>query len=418
MLKLPRLLCSGLLTFFMAIAGLCCVLEGPARSQGLPPVEIPLTNQGPFVARYAGMGGASLAFADDHAAGLRNPATLGLVRSLEFAAGFNHQNADMDLTYRGTVSSTEYGKTRLSDLGFVYPFPTYRGSFVVGFSYGLLSVIDSDFLIEDEGNMEAIYEEGSMGAYAVSAAFQVTPELTLGASGILLDGNDFRERNARYEEAPGVQYSTTDADISGVTGNLGALVDLRGGLRFGLTLFLPQKIEVEGSGIDTTDFVFKDDIDLPYRIGAGLAFARSSFILAADAVFTDWTQIDYAGPLRTPDRRNAYRETVELHTGAEYLIEAPTPVRLRIGYRYQPTPYDVVQPDIFRAPDHYARAAFEKDRQYFTLGAGLLLAESVVVDAAYMHGGYERLAKGTTPRNFNEEVKDRRFLASISLRLR
>ncbi len=412
---------AGLVHCLAAVLCLGVVVPAFAQTANVP--EIPLTFRPPLAARYAGMGGASIALADDHTACLANPATLSLVRSIEFSAGFNHQDAEMETQRSTALESTDFGKTRLSHIGFAYPFPTYRGSLVVGFAYGRLSTLDSDFSqsgSRDRADFEGIYEEGGLGAYSASAALQVSPEVSIGATGTILSGSDFRERTFRTGVGPNVMslYQTTDASISGVTGSLGALVQMNSGIRVGVMLNLPESLDFEGSGTDSIDFSFSENIDIPYRIGAGLAFARSNFILGADAIYTDWTQLDYAGPLRTPDRQFAYRETVDLRLGGEVLLSLPFPLRLRAGYLYSPIPYRVLLTDIFNTPDRYEPARFEKDRQYLTAGAGVLLARSLALDVAYMHGGFRRSGERTPSQVYQEELKDNRILASLSLRLR
>lgn len=398
-----------------------------ADEENLP--EIPLTSRMPVAARYAGMGGAALAIADDYSACLANPATLGLVRAIEFAIGFTHQSGERDIRFLGDPASTEFGKTRLSHLGFAYPFPTYRGRFVLGFQYGRISSLDSDFFKEGAGSgvireQEGIYEEGSLNAYAMSAAIQVSPNVTLGATGTVLGGNDFRERTFFHETEGELisSFQSYDADITGITGSVGALVELSQGIRLGMTVNFPESIDFDGevfyedrANFEEDRYSFTDEIDMPFRLGAGLAMARSNFILAADAIFTDWTQISFAGPLRTGGRDPAYRETVEFHLGAEYLLSPPVPIRLRAGYSYQPLAYNLLLTDVVTPRYHEAR--FETDRQYITGGVGFLLGETVTMDLAYMHGGYERSAPGATNARYTEEEKDRRVLATVSLRL-
>ncbi len=400
----------------------------PAQGQNLP--EIPLTFRPPFSARYAGMGGASLAFADDHTAGLGNPATLALVRQVEFSAGFQHQEADREIDYLGHSETVDFGKTRLSHIGFAYPFPTYRGSLVVGLAYGRVGSLDTDFLMASPKNSipleEGIYEEGGLGAYVASVGFQVTRSLYIGASGTLLDGSGFREREFLYGSGEDSQseYTTQDYDANGITGSLGALADLAEGLRLGITLQLPEGLDFEGvayeeyladGDLDVDEYAFQDEIDLPYRLGAGLAFARSHIILALDAIYTDWTQIDFVGPLRTADREFAYRQTVDIRAGAELLLSDPIPVRLRAGYYLSPIPYRLVLTDVIDG--RYEEAVFDGDRKYLTVGAGVLLNESLSLDVAYMHGGFTRFGKSSTSRVFQEEERDRRLLATLSLRL-
>lgn len=403
--------------------------ETRAAAQNLP--EIPLTYRPPISARYAGMGGASLAIADDHTAAFSNPASLALVRQIEFSAGFQNQNGEREIQYFRRSEQADFGKTRLSHLGFAYPFPTYRGSLVVGFAYGRVASLDSDFFKSGAGGAinfeeEGIYEEGGLAAYVGSIGFQATRSVYLGLSGTILDGNGYREREFTYR-AGGVQesdYTTQDYDANAVTGSLGALVDLAEGLRLGLLIQLPEGLDFEGTAYEEyssgdslwiDEYGFADEIDLPYRLGAGLAFTRSHLILALDAIYADWTQISFVGPLRTADREFAYRQTVDLRAGAEFLLSSPVPLRLRAGYYISPLPYRLVLTDVYDG--RYEKAVLDGDRKYFTLGAGILLNESLSLDLAYMQGGFKRRGAESGARVFEEEERDRKLLATLSLRL-
>ncbi len=424
---------SGLLSVLAVFFAF--ITAAPSHAQSLP--EIPLTHQMPSNARYAGMGGASLAFADDHSACLANPATLALVRQIEFSAGLAKQSDKLDVSYYGHNERSTFGKARLSDLGFVYPFPTYRGSFVLGFAYSRLSSLDSDYFRSGAGGpvafeQESILESGGLGAYGASLAFQATRSISLGATGTILSGSRFGSQTLRVEAGQVVndRYTTQDVDIKAVTGTMGMLVDVARGARLGISIQLPAHLNLDGTfhgelyDGDSTfvdDFAFTDEIDLPFRVGTGLAFTHSHLVLAGDAVYTDWSTINYSGPLVSGDRREAYRETVELKLGAEYLLSAPTPIRLRAGYAFMPLPYQLLLTQ--RIPDQgeisavYEDANITQDRHYWTVGAGVLLAESLTLDVAYMDGGYTRSGKRTGATVYQEKQKDRRLLASLSMRL-
>lgn len=423
-------LISRVVPFFFAAVTAGASWGGATTAQAQQNIpEIPLTFRPPFDARYAGMGGVSIAVADDHNASISNPAALGLVRQIEFGIGFTHQKASRDVTYLGTTTRAEFGKTRLSNLGFAYPFPTYRGSFVVGGAYARLSPLDSDFYKVGRGptttlEREGIYQEGSLGAYSGSVAFQPTRAIYVGATGTILHGGNYYDRTFEYEGILGSAnfQQVQDYDITGFSGSVGALADLGVGLRMGLVLHFPEGLDLDGSETDrfpvsdSVDvFDFSDHIYLPYRLGMGLAFARPNLILAIDAIYTDWTQISFLGPLRLDNRQFAYRQTVDVHIGGEFLFSAAIPIRVRAGYALEPIPYRVVLVDVPNGI--YESAAFQRDRHYFTFGAGILLAETMTIDLAYMDGGFTRSGSTTSTTSFQEKERDRRLLASLSVRL-
>jgi hypothetical protein len=435
----------GISTISVLVLGLG--LAASASGQEVTNVpEIPLTFRTPVAARYAGMGGASIAFADDHTALFSNPATLGLVRSIEFAAGFDRQSGEMKVGFFGTEKTADFGKTRLSHLGFAYPFPTYSGSLVIGFAYGRVCGLDSAYLRQGSAGQgqerESILEDGGLSSYAAGVALEVSPNLTLGITGTILGGSSTRERSNSYDDLSYGEegYMITDTDFTGITGSLGALLNMGNGLRLGLLLQLPEGIDADVAVDDqffSSDtlctyhdhYGVSDRIELPFRLGAGLAFARKYWILAADAVYGDWRQVDYGGLMRTGEGLEAYRETIALRLGGEVLLPTALPLRLRAGYAYEPLPYQVVLTQtaigcpyapaeyLVRKP-RYEEASFQQDRQYLTFGGGILLAESFTLDVAYMYGGFERTGTESSSTLYREEQTDGRLLFSLSMRLR
>jgi long-subunit fatty acid transport protein len=246
--------------------------------------------------------------------------------------------------------------------------------------------------------------------------------VTLGATGTILGGGDYRERTFSRDTSSETidSYQEYDADISGLTGSFGVLVEMDRGVRFGATVLFPQDIDFDGVFYEEYDgyvdeFSFTDEITLPFRLGGGVALARRNLILGVDAIYTDWSQIDFAGPLRTADREFAYRETVDLHIGAEYLLSLPSALRIRAGYAYQPLAYRLLLTDVM-AP-RYEEARFDTNRHYLTFGLGMLLGETVTMDLAYIHGGYERSAVEASASRYVEEETDRRLLATLSVRV-
>jgi hypothetical protein len=153
-----------------------------------------------------------------------------------------------------------------------------------------------------------------------------------------------------------------------------------------MVLHLPEGIDVQsdddfehfstdpGDTLSSLD-AFSSRIYLPFRLGAGLAFARPHFILAADAIYADWTQIDYEGSLRTDDGFEAYRETVSLRV--EETFSRSNPVRLR-PLRVRAASHQVLcdDADWSAIEDHrdsrcpIRDLAIRPTAQYITFGAG------------------------------------------------
>jgi hypothetical protein len=389
---------------------------GPAGAQGIPP-EIPLTDRVGVGARAMGMGGAYTAAADDATALYYNPAALARVERIELSTTVFHHRIEESTDFLGRRSDKTVSPTRINQLGFVYPFPTYRGSLVVGMGFHRLTTLDRDFFRASPDGMdlvaaedEAIFESGAFSAWTAGLAWDASPRVSLGASATLLSGTSYLEREYHYVSVNGNLFEhslvTDETDFEGVTGSVGALVRWGDGGRFALVIDLPRDIRLDGTafedvyrydGLDTTDvydeFVFEDDVTLPFSTTLGLSWNFGDVLLAGDLQFTDWNQLEFSGPLRTPppDREFAYREVLSVRVGGEYRREE-WPVRLRGGFGYDPVPYKIILTDVFNGG--FEEADYAPQRYEIAMGAGALLEDSFTVDVAYTHRWFERTGTG------------------------
>jgi long-subunit fatty acid transport protein len=159
-------------------------------------------------------------------------------------------------------------------------------------------------------------------------------------------------------------------------------------------------------------------VQLPFRTSVGLAYSprvgRSDLVLSAQWDYADWQQIDYDGPIRTDDRRYAYRSTHDLRFGAEYRF-ALAPLTLRAGYIRQPVAFSLVGTDVFRGEAR--RARFDPDRAYFTFGAGFELDPTFRLDAAFATGRFTRSARSDRRIVTEEEFRERRLVLGATFEL-
>lgn len=90
-------------------------------------------------ARASAMGGAYIGVADDYSATFWNPAGLAQLRRLEMTGGISNYSYSNSADFRGTSQTASSTSTALNDIGFVFPFPTVRGSLVFSFGYNRLA---------------------------------------------------------------------------------------------------------------------------------------------------------------------------------------------------------------------------------------------------------------------------------------
>ena len=147
--------------------------------------------------------------------------------------------------------------------------------------------------------------------------------------------------------------------------------------------WVKESLQVNDDGTDSSSYedayTPEYNISRPFRFGAGIAVAIiPGFVVAADALYTDWTQTEYDRP-PTLDTTNEvfqedYRDTLQLRLGTEFTIPN-SGVRLRLGYMRDPSPY---------VPDF---KEIDTEKQFITAGIGMILDRTM--DIAYMRGFWD-----------------------------
>ena len=249
-------------------------------------------------ARSLGMGNAMTGLAQGYSAVLFNPAGLAQSQLSEFTMGINMLGYGDNSTYLGNNTSVSSSQTDLSDLGIVYPFPTTRGSFVIGLGYSrgndfnsalsingfnpYSSVIPSlyyggdtladisymDYLedlaqnplvtknVQQSGKIQ---KSGGINNYLFSAAMDVAYNFSIGLTLNLVSGS-YKYSSTILETDPRGIYnsiyfgqfyysSQDDQDISGWNAKFGFLYRIQGDdgntdARVGLTITLPTFVTI------------------------------------------------------------------------------------------------------------------------------------------------------------------------------
>ncbi|NUN69322.1 MAG: outer membrane protein transport protein [Bacteroidetes bacterium] len=200
-------------------------------------------------ARPLGMGNAYIGIADDFNAAMWNPAGLAQMRRLELMGGLANTRQTDDATYFGVSKSSDVSATAIDNIGFVFPFPTVQGSFVVAFGYhryadfGAMasfsgfndrsSIIPSlrdasasfdipynVYLTNDSGyttvqkdvHQSGINKEsGSLGVWTFSGAVDIEENISLGISLNVFSGRYEKVRNFLEEDTRNIYGDTSPA---------------------------------------------------------------------------------------------------------------------------------------------------------------------------------------------------------------
>lgn len=256
-----------------------------------------------------------------------------------------------------------------------------------------------------------VTESGGVNNWSLGAAIDVAKDLSVGATFTYAAGSydydrEFEEVDTRnfYNGLPPddfyrFRYSSTIASsLSGVNGLFGIMYRSKGFLQFGFTFKTPTYYWITEDfgdrGLSQFDPTSPDagpfeasypgyteyEISTPMVIAGGAAVNFFDFLtVAADAEYTDWTQMKFetTNPdLQEENRliKRIYEPTLNLRGGAELNLLG-SGVRLRAGVIWNPSPYK----------DDPA----EFDKVYLTAGAGFEFPGNVILDLAYAHGFWD-----------------------------
>jgi long-subunit fatty acid transport protein len=372
-------------------------------------------------ARPHGMGLAYSSVSDDAFALLYNPAGLAQVSINELSMGFHHTSRDVTSGYEALESTQSGSYTSFSNLAFAYPYPAYRGSLVM--SFGAFRVGGSDldtyksgYLSDIPATSENSYtQSGNIYQYHFGIGAEVTPNISLGASLVLWDESvDFTDQ-ITYEDAGSLAVYTdaVSIDLDGFSFNVGMLLRFNDILRAGFMFSSPAWLNYEGTGYITYDGIYyegpyidwtydetgliDEDYTLPMRFRGGASAQLAPLLVSFDLEYIDYSQIKYNGKRLiddlSPGRPPVFDSVWNIFVGAE--ITLPNfPVSLRGGYNYMPLAMPMMEEIVFIEDDmlvsYIGDARIIRERQNYSFGAGVIIDETLAIDAAMSFGSFER----------------------------
>ena len=407
----------------LAIA-LLCVWAGGAVAQE----ERAIDNFAGVGVRAMGMGGAFVGVADDFTAMYWNPAGLAQMQRREVQVSFLRNSRANDSIFNGTAGRSELTNTRFGSLGFVYPYPVYRGSLVL--AAGLTRIKDFDWNLnlkgEDQGLVadHAFQHEGELALAGVSAAIDVSPAVSLGATLGWVSGEDeavnefdwadledvFDEQRFRARDTITDEYKWTPYAVLGAMlrtprdeprYRLGATFTT-GGTHKIRYVFRGSSSDEGYNSVEYDDGTVKEfpdeewsntyELALPFEFGVGAsAEALPGLTLAGSLHLAEWSQSEYKGAdeygLRSGTSfETQYRDVLRYHLGVEYQVPVVA-LDLRAGYFVDPIPF--VGPRDPGSDDPPIR--IEEDRRFITFGAGILIDEAMQIDIAWVRGAFKQV---------------------------
>jgi hypothetical protein len=403
-----------------AVVLISALLLIPATSDAQVGVGISLERLGILMtpgtgARPLSMGYSYTAVSDDAFSLLYNPAGLAQIRRKEISFGLHHTNRDVENTYLDLKATQSGSYTSLGHFAFVYPYPTYRGSLVLGF--GVFKAGSSDletlrtaYISDIPATVENIYtQSGNIYQYHFGVGIDISPQIAVGADLVIWDESiDFTEQ-WMHDEVVSRDIFTDDVsvDMDGVSFNLGLLVRVSEIIRAGFMFTSPTWISFNGDGVTTDEGTFyesdpvygviDEEYTLPMQLRGGLSASLAGLLLSADVAYIDYSQTKYEGQRLiddlTPGRPNVFDAAWNFFAGAEFTFPN-VPLRLRGGYAYMPLSLKIIEEISYLDVDEWITYYYDvetvRERQFFSFGAGVLLDRVLSVDAAVMLGSYER----------------------------
>jgi len=372
--------------------------------------------------RALALGGAYRALSDDLSALYWNPAGLASVRRIEMSLGLSQSTTMDDATLQNETLSNQLSRTRLNELGVVFPFPTYRGSLVFAIGYHQVQNFDSFGSVVETNSTQTIesdeLESGRLGLWSLGMAIDISPTVSVGLSLRYWTGfNDYSfTEDTLWVNTNWANYKDTyNFDLSGFNAITGIITRPANWLHVGASIETPLSLKRKGDFSWMYDANYEDyeggsgkyeySLKRSYRVGLGVAALWGPVILTSDAVMTDWSQTEFKDdPYYTDYNKESanigittsLRPTIDLHFGTEVWIPH-TPVRLQAGFAHYPSPFK--NDDIIT------------DKNVFSGGFNVLLDQALLLQSTVSWTSWQRSLYG-----WAEDLQMSHLLMTIAYR--
>jgi long-subunit fatty acid transport protein len=429
-------------------------------------------------ARALGMGNAYIGVSDDFTATWWNPAGLAQIKRFELTGGLSNFSYDNDATFFGSTTNYSNSVTAINNLGFVFPFPTMRGSLVFAFGYNRTNNLTSGLGFEGfnpsssiisslmtsntdnnipyqiwltdstgqytpiNGNVNQkgeILEGGSIGNWTFSGAMDVAPNLSVGVSLYIFTGSysynrTFTETDTKnlYDFLDEVSYSNIDyydlvledkidGDYTGFGANFGFIYHLNDIARFGLSLKTPVSYTVKEDFSTKGTSLFDNNDTYSYKtIGSDEYDVTTPWVFGG-GVSVSFNNFIVSGDLEWIDYTqlefsNANDDIISLNKDIKNTFRSVLNYRAGLEYTI-PNINLKVRGGYAVYPSAYNGDPSDYDRKQISFGLGYLVEESMMIDAAYSIGSFNTLHSNYDSYSITEEdVKTKNFVLTLSFR--
>jgi hypothetical protein len=322
-------------------------------------------------------------------------------------SGFNTASSIVQSMIPGTNLNTLSTSARKSLLDNNIPYQLYLAN--IDTTTGRLVPVVTGRIQQDA----TVREGGGINHWSFGGAIDIAKDLSLGAafnfvSGAYTYDRQFTENDSKnfytdnvnnppiYDFSKFVFESTIKSDISGYNALFGLMFRRQGFMNLGFAVRTPSVYRIEESFTDDGRSYFdngdsynirfsnstKYEIRTPIVLSGGVSFQIGEWlVLAGDAEYTDWTQMEFNtdNPDLIEENRvikRIFRPTTNLRGGAE-LTFWDFGAKLRGGMVWNPSPYKADEGDV------------NFDQLYYTAGLGLLVDANTTLNIAYALGTWK-----------------------------
>ncbi|HXS08551.1 MAG TPA: hypothetical protein VN852_01090 [Candidatus Krumholzibacteria bacterium] len=401
----------------------------PGANRALEFEDLGYTRPPEISARAAGLGGY-VATATDVTALVTNPGLLCRIKQRTPMLGFSHESSDVVTSYPGSSMGLSSDRNGLQFVGAAAAIPVFQGSLVPAVAVYRAVVSDLDIAYQTTRPAELrtdsfrLQQSGTTYAFAAGFGIDLASVLSAGVSVSLMEGGyqALRQTHTRTETSPNAvdEYviDDIDGDLDGVVAHVGFILYAHRHAHIAFNVTTPSEINasVTQSSENTqqiengTGFTVRESTSssaeyvVPYRLDGGIAMPWGAWLVAVQAGTCDWAASAIDGQrLRLQNGSAVLGRTIDYRAGVEWT--APSwPVRLRAGAARLPFAPDYLQADRIDN-DQMEKVSAESAPMRYSFGAGVILRESIVIDASFMHTRGDR---NTT--SFSEERNGSQFL--------
>ncbi len=409
-----------------------------------------INNESGFGIRAAAMGNAYSAVADDYSAIYWNPAGLAQMYDGQFSASLYHQNFNNSVNYFNTNLQGDHNFTELQNMGFAYPFPVVRGSFVLAFGYNKINNLDffadfAGFSTKDNGlvfeyeddtsipfnqNVQqtfSVFQDGSISQWSFAGAIDLSRNFSAGLTLNFYSGDGSYLFEMLQEDTENNYSGFPDdfeyynyrqrilRDFSGFEAKLGGLFRLNKNLRLGAVVSFPYTLTIdeEWSENDITKYDNIDEVDefdlgsgtfdyqleVPFKFSGGLSYSNNLVTISSSIDYRDWTQMKFDVPSdRDPDDydellqenrvfQEEYQDVLSYAFGGELKLLNNT-LFLRGGYRFVPSPKKESNFTLRPQNSLFDTAARIDDRSFYSFGLGYRIDRNTDINFSYTTSDY------------------------------